>query len=424
MKKTIVLLSVLAAGVVNVANAANDTIRYGDSCYYLFNEIPYPFVSDEQPFWDSTGTNYTIEACNLLPYQGGPGIYDGAKLYVGKSPDTVYGVAATMRVHPDDDTVTSVYTAYLFKYVNAQMILIDSSAAYSKKNVFVYTATGRHDGLTYETCVSSLEFYFSQPYVVVDSFAVGIKKKTPPSSPVAHYDLARIGVRVTGPADFDYFGEKLYYSPSNTFIAQGWCGYFFPIVQPERIVCEGAVAEVAESGGDYAVLEWEMGGDSCQLSVAPYDIPVDSGLVVDLTANSYTATGLDTGVYYAARLRTQCHHSCHIHADTVVWSGWGAPTLFYLGSEEPDTSGIGIRRVEEAVEFSVTPNPARGTTTVRCAAGLQTVELLGVKGDVLLRREAAGSEACVLDLTGLAKGIYIVRITTSRGTAAQKLAVE
>ena len=108
----------------------------------------------------------------------------------------------------------------------------------------------------------------------------------------------------------------------------------------------------------------------------------------------------------------------------MVWSGWGAPTLFYLGSEEPDTSGIGIRRVEEAVEFSVTPNPARGTTTVRCAAGLQTVELLGVKGDVLLRREAAGSEACVLDLTGLAKGIYIVRITTSRGTAAQKLAVE
>lgn len=98
--------------------------------------------------------------------------------------------------------------------------------------------------------------------------------------------------------------------------------------------------------------------------------------------------------------------------------------MFYLGSEEPDTTGIGIRRVEAPIEFSVTPNPAHSNATVRCAAGLQTVELLGVKGDVLLRREAAGSEACVLDLTGLAKGIYIVRITTPRGIAAQKLAVE
>ena len=87
-------------------------------------------------------------------------------------------------------------------------------------------------------------------------------------------------------------------------------------------------------------------------------------------------------------------------------------------------SEIGIEDGPARVEFSVTPNPARGNATVRCEAGLQTVELLGVKGDLLLRREAAGSEGCVLDLAGLAKGIYIVRITTPRGIAAQKLAVE
>ncbi len=35
-----------------------------------------------------------------------------------------------------------------------------------------------------------------------------------------------------------------------------------------------------------------------------------------------------------------------------------------------------------------------------------------------------GAQACVLDLAGLAKGGYVVRIATPLGTAAQKLAVE
>ena len=415
MKKKSILIAVLAS-VVNIVNAANDSIRYGDSCY-LFNECPVPFVA--YGHYDHSTSQYTVDVCDFQAYQGGDMTYD-AKLYVVKSPYLIYGVAATMRLHPEDDTVTSVYTAYLFNYVNSHMVLVDSSAAYSKKNVFVYSATGWSDGLIYELCVPSLEFYFSQPYVVTDSFAVGIRKKSPPTSSIAPYDIAR----ATPLLNTDYRGELLYKPQYNTFRSDGYWGYYFPILQPERIGCEAAEAEVVERGDDYAVLEWEMGGDSCQLSVAPYDMPIDSGLVVNLTANSYTATGLDTGVYYAARLRTQCHHHCHIHADTVVWSDWGAPTMFYLGSEEPDTTGIGIRRVEAPVEFSVTPNPARGLATVRCAAGLQTVELLGVKGDVLLRREAAGSEGCVLDLTGLAKGIYIVRITTPRGIAAQKLAVE
>ena len=324
-----------------------------------------------------------------------------------------------MRLHPEDDTVTSVYTAYLFNYVNSHMVLVDSSAAYSKKNVFVYSATGWSDGLIYELCVPSLEFYFSQPYVVTDSFAVGIRKKSPPTSSIAPYDIAR----ATPLLNTDYRGELLYKPQYNTFRSDGYWGYYFPILQPERIGCEAAEAEVVERGDDYAVLEWEMGGDSCQLSVAPYDIPFDSGLVVDLTANSYTATGLDTGVYYAARLRTQCHHSCHIHADTVVWSDWGAPTLFYLGNEEPDTNRLGIRQAAP-VEWSLTPNPARGTVTVRCDGGMASVVLLSVKGDIVQRRELAGAEVCTLDLADLARGIYIVSIATPQGTAAQKLVVE
>ena len=345
--------------------------------------------------------------------------------YVLPAETTVYGIAATIFRKEENDVDSAGYTMLLYTLVDDSILrCIDSITSYSRATHFVYSASDGNEVL--DSAAPCYEYYFSRPHVLSGTIYIGSR-------------LCR-GYIVQGPgmllnprcSAIDRTGSQRWVSfPSQDSISTGistgmasyWGGYF-PIIQPERIGCEAAEAEVVERGDDYAVLEWAMGGDSCQLSVAPYDMPVDSGLVVDLTATSYTATGLDTGVYYAARLRTQCHHSCHIHADTVVWSDWGAPTMFYLGSEEPDTTGIGIRRVEAPVEFSVTPNPARGLATVRCAAGLQTVELLGVKGDVLLRREAAGSEGCVLDLTGLAKGIYIVRITTSRGTAAQKLAVE
>ena len=39
-------------------------------------------------------------------------------------------------------------------------------------------------------------------------------------------------------------------------------------------------------------------------------------------------------------------------------------------------------------------------------------------------RDMAGEHMCTIDLSGLAKGIYIVQVTTTQGTAARKLAVE
>ncbi len=197
----------------------------------------------------------------------------------------------------------------------------------------------------------------------------------------------------------------------------------FPIIQPERIGCTAAVPEVIDRGEDNAVLSWDMEGDSCQLSIGPYDMPVDSGLVVNLRSNNYTATGLDSGVYYAAKLRTQCHHRCHIHADTVVWSDWGEPTLFYLGSQEP-ISGIGIHSTVIEPSFSLTPNPTHGSVTVQCDEGIMEVEIISMKGESLQHHNAVGAQSCAIDLTGLNKGIYIVQITTPQGTAVRKLAVE
>ena len=55
---------------------------------------------------------------------------------------------------------------------------------------------------------------------------------------------------------------------------------------------------------------------------------------------------------------------------------------------------------------------------------MTSVEVLTVKGERIMLRDMAGEPTCTLDLSGLAKGIYIVQVTTTQGTAARKLAVE
>ncbi len=253
------------------------------------------------------------------------------------------------------------------------------------------------------------------------TFAIAYNRKIPGTSgdTIGVYDyVSAIPQSVN---DREYYGVPGRHETNNLRI---WWGGLFPIIQPERIGCK-AVAEVSEKGEDYAVLAWDMDGDSCQLSITPYDMPFDPGTVIDLQNNTYTATGLDSGVYYAARLRTQCHHHCHIHADTVVWGNWGEPTLFYLGSQEPDTTGsLGIRQMSAEPSCSITPNPAHAIATVQCSAGIMGVEVLSVKGETVMHKDVAGEQACTLDLTGLSKGIYIVQITTPQGTATRKLAVE
>jgi hypothetical protein len=408
MKKVVVLF--LACIIFsNIAHAMSDTVRYGDSCY-LFKEVHSDFMADYEPAYGMAGYH---------PYNLNPFNSTYAKLCTANVALPVYGVAVTMFPRPADDTITSWYTAYLYRDYDTYFELIDSSTAYSDRNWFLYSAT--RDGQLYEEYVPSYEFYFKQHNNMEGTFAVEVRRKIHGSGSDTIGVYFSLNAMTTNRDDSEPFFNPLTHIVA---IQYGWWGMVFPIIQPERIECEAALAEVMERGDDYAVLKWDMEGDSCQLSVVPYNQPVDSATVVDLTDSSYTATGLSTGIYYAARLRTQCHHRCHIHTDTVVWSDWGAPTLFYVGDQEPDTGGVGIRQAEPLPEVSLTPNPAHRSATVRCEEGIKSVELLTVKGERILYQNMSGEQACTLDLTGLAKGIYIVQITTPQGTATRKLAVE
>ena len=83
-----------------------------------------------------------------------------------------------------------------------------------------------------------------------------------------------------------------------------------------------------------------------------------------------------------------------------------------------------LRLVESGnVYVTLTPNPAAERVTV-LAEGIQSVELLGVDGTVIMRREGLMQDEYILDLKGLAAGVYMVRVSTAKGTATRRLMVQ
>ena len=76
-----------------------------------------------------------------------------------------------------------------------------------------------------------------------------------------------------------------------------------------------------------------------------------------------------------------------------------------------------------APDITLTPNPATECVTVS-AIGMQSVELLAVDGMVIMRREGLRQDEYLLDLKGLAAGVYMVRVSTPLGTATRRLLVQ
>ncbi len=385
---------------------AQDVVRYGDSCYLFnpFNPIICGHVPPRGWDWDADESPFCLD----------PGYRCGYE-YILPGKTTVYGIAATVLRHKDDSD-SAGYTVYLYTVENGtDLVCLDSATVYSKETQFIYSAICNDSIIEAEA--PCYEYFFSQPHAIEGAIYIGAAFDIG-----YHYGSDINWINFIYHVDVEDSDQHWINFDTGMPLQMIWgmswyWGGYFPIIQPERVDCTAPVAEVNVTGDGDAVLTWEMASDSCQLSITQSNMPVDSGLVVVLTNNGYTATGLaGGGTLYAARLRTQCHHHCPAHADSLVWSDWGRATYFRIGNQ-------GVLDAEP-VEWSLTPNPAHGNATVQCEVGMTSVEVLTVKGERIMLRDMEGQQTCTLDLSGLAKGIYIVQVTTTQGTAARKLAVE
>jgi len=178
---------------------------------------------------------------------------------------------------------------------------------------------------------------------------------------------------------------------------------------------------------EYPILAWDTTGEGqreYELQFAPYNS--ERWITFQPTENPATLYSyFSPDLYYKARVRSRCHHTCPIH-NTWTWSPWSDTILFYTGPTEPDTTAS-ISPVEADGEypFTLAPNPATGMVTVSWELGEQlSLTLTDASGREVLRMPMpAGQTTATLDVSHLPKGIYLVTLTTSAATGTQRLVV-
>lgn len=92
-----------------------------------------------------------------------------------------------------------------------------------------------------------------------------------------------------------------------------------------------------------------------------------------------------------------------------------------------DATGLASARMAPLAGVAVFPSPAHGTATVLLPAlpsSTATLTILDALGRPLRTQTAATNSKANLDLTGLAPGLYAVRVAAGGSTATQRLVVE
>ena len=280
----------------------------------------------------------------------------------------------------------------------------------------------------YETpaYIGMCKVYFDTIIHVPDTFYIGITSSTPIHSDAdtmlvvtAFYDS--YGDRPPATTCMPYESRRYRIAPGKGDSIQYWadeeCHYgvqtcLYPILALPCGEVTNLRCHTIGSAGIVAYVEWDAGvNDSAyEVSYGPEGTPAGEGTVFETTIPQFVHA-LDRNTHYDFYVRARCD------LDTTVWTAWSEPLHVHLAS-------MTINDAKEPFEWSLTPNPAHWSATVQCETGMTSVELLTVKGERIMLRDMAGRQTCTLDLSGLARGIYIVQVTTPKGTAARKLAVE
>ena len=133
--------------------------------------------------------------------------------------------------------------------------------------------------------------------------------------------------------------------------------------------------------------------------------PVGGTLATATTnTNSYTITGLTGLTTYEIQVQANC-------GDGNL-SDWTAAIT-------PQTTNVGI---EDYLRNSVVlfPNPAKEVINVQCTMyNVQSVEVIDVFGKVITTMDAYNASLLSINVSGLASGMYFVRVTTEDGTVTK-----
>lgn len=197
----------------------------------------------------------------------------------------------------------------------------------------------------------------------------------------------------------------------------------------------GGIHSIAASGGS-VYLAGQLGG-AATFGSTTLPAPAQAGLYVarllDAGSTSTYAWAVSASAYFSAFT-----HSLALSGPNVYLAGmlagpvsFGATTLpasggpvAFLASLTDESATLATAPPAALAGLSLFPNPAHGKAVVRVPASPATLTLLDALGRPVRTRLAAANAEVPLDLTGLAPGVYALRVQAGAAVATQKLVVE
>ena len=296
------------------------------------------------------------------------------------------------------------------------------------------------------------DMYFSEPVTVYDSFYVGgTQRMGMGNSNGDAWYLTRTVVRcdtITNTVYSDY-RPILWKIFSYDTVGRPWALNQWHWAQTNQWMMVLPIIEVVDTSfanapecprvsglfvrGSYTdtvTLQWSPDSlhTEFELSYGREGIRPEEGTIItlhDTTKWQFTDTAYsDTPM--VAYVRTVCREY-----DTLRWSNWGSPAYWRLHHERPadTTQTEGITVPDDGSDLSrfvrLMPNPASRNVVVMSSYGINGLEVYDVRGERVMDQKGTGrGTTATFDVTGWAKGAYVVLVHTPAGTTAKRLVVK
>ena len=208
------------------------------------------------------------------------------------------------------------------------------------------------------------------------------------------------------PHPLRYDTTILYYPNTNVI---------FPIIDPDfdTTLCDAVRdVSVAAATDTTLTLMW-TGGNNVEWEVQYAEVNGSEAWTVPTTVPMVTLTGLHELTNYVVRVRGKCEWD----TEFGPWSNW-KDAFTGAHHDDPPESVSDLERFTQMM-----PNPASGQVTVLSSYRLSRVVVYDLRGHAVLEHADAGL-ATTIDVSTLAKGIYVVAIHTPAGIATKRLVVE
>ncbi|MCX6843959.1 MAG: SBBP repeat-containing protein, partial [candidate division WOR-3 bacterium] len=178
----------------------------------------------------------------------------------------------------------------------------------------------------------------------------------------------------------------------------------------------------------------DVPGNAVDLAVLPYGMVLVTGTSGnDIMTLRYTDAGVeDWAARYSNAVATAITFDSHCNP-IVLGSSFDSGYYGFLIVKYDSAAFGGVAEFKTAAParpvMRLAPNPARNWTNVECSlagAAPAVISFLGVDGRVVRTQQFAGKmgESKRLDLTGLASGVYIVRLEVAGRLATSRLVVQ